>query len=186
MCCSLTSLRRFKTLRGTARAPASVHGLPPPIQQDLLVEKRMYPSDRRSAFVMADLITAVILLTFGGGMAVIVAGFYVLTHKSRDSPFRTDDYANYAPRPGRPRYSPQSTFRREQQNLRKAGANKKLVIVIALIFFLVIAAAATTFSNSIDILLFLVLLSPFLLSLLRVRKRERDEERSPDDRRSSP
>lgn len=134
---------------------------------------------------MADLITAVVLSTFGGGMAVIVAGFYILTRRSRSSPFRTDDYANYAPRPNRPKYSPQDPFRKDQQTLRRARTNKRAVYVIALVLFLVIAAVASTFSNAIDLLLFLVLLSPFLLSLLRVRRRERDEEKNPDDRHSS-
>lgn len=134
---------------------------------------------------MADLITPVILLTFGGGIAVIVAGFYILMRRNRNSPFRSN-YANYAPRPNSPKYNSRSPFRKDEDRLRRAGANKRAMFAIILVLFLVIAAVASTLSNSIDLLLFLILLSPFLLSLLRVRRRERDEERNPDgDRRSS-
>ena len=142
---------------------------------------------RRSASEMADLITSVILLTFGGAMAVIVAGFYVMMHRSRNLPFRSDDYANYTPRTSKPKYYPRDVFRREEDRFHKANANRNAVVVVVLLLVLLVSVAlAGFFFDTLDLLLFLILLSPFLFRLLRVQRRENDEERRrDDDKRSS-
>ncbi len=139
----------------------------------------------RNVSEMTDMISAVILLSFGGAMAMIVSGFYVLMHRNRDSPFRSEDYASYAPRASRPNYHPRDVFKREGDKFRKQSSNKRaLVVVVLLLVLLVSVAIAGVFFEPLDLLIFLILLSPFLFRLLRMQRQKRDEEGKQDsDRR---
>lgn len=129
---------------------------------------------------MVDLITPVILITFGGGMLVIIACFYVLTHRVDRFPFAGNDYANYSQK-GRPKIYPNEVYREKFGRSRNPVPRMRASIAVVLIAILVAAAIFSIVPNVLDILLFLVFLAPFFFGLLRVRSQERKEQRRPDN-----
>jgi Flp pilus assembly protein TadB len=135
---------------------------------------------------MTDLITPIIFLTFGGVMAVAAFGFYILMHRNKPSQFRPDDYSNYGQFRTSKKYYPKDFFRRESTRLRRENVNKRAVLFISLLLILLVSVAiADIFFDTLDLLLFLILLSPFLFRLLRSQRRESDEEKQDHDHRSS-
>ncbi|HKW04135.1 MAG TPA: hypothetical protein VJN71_02435, partial [Nitrososphaerales archaeon] len=109
---------------------------------------------------MVDLIAPIILSTFGGGMLVIIACFYVLTHRVDRFPFARNDYANYSQR-GRSKIYPKKVYREQIGKSRNPFARIRASLAVVLIAILMAAAIFSIVPNVLDILLFLAFLTPF-------------------------
>jgi fatty acid desaturase len=113
-------------------------------------------------------------------MLVIIACFYVLSHRVDRFPFARNDYANYSQR-GRPKIYSREVYREKIDRSRNHVPRIRASLAVVSIAILVAAAVFSIVPNVLDILLFLVFLSPFFFGLLRVRSHERKEQRRPDD-----
>jgi Flp pilus assembly protein TadB len=147
---------------------------------------------------MSDLITPVILASFGAGIFVIVFGFYILTHRTARSQYEGNEYYQpYSSRSpfrdsGRSRDSGTSysgSFRRdedleasEREAQRQRSTNaRNMMIVIMILTLLVVAVTSFFFPDAILGLFFLILFVPLVLQLIRSR-RQRDASRGSPDR----
>lgn len=143
---------------------------------------------------MTDLITPIIIATFGGGMAVIIFGFFLLMRRDQRPDYENVDYAQrYAPRQeARSRYSYRSsaapgTYRRdedleaaERENRSRQLRMRNLMIVILVVGIVAVAVSGFFFTEAALALLFLIFFLPIILQFIRLRRQGPDRENNPD------
>jgi hypothetical protein len=123
---------------------------------------------------MADLITPVIIATFGGAMALVVMGFLLVRQRSGKPRFESQDYYKSYRRPDRfsqPQYKPgQSPQDQKQQRS----------ILIAVVVLIGVSIALAVYEPLYGLLLLFLL--PIIVRFMRARSETR---RAPHDENQS-
>jgi hypothetical protein len=145
---------------------------------------------------LTDLITPVIIATFGAAMLVVILGFFLLMHRGSGRPQyeRSEFSQRYAPKQEtRFRYSPnrssvgQGTYRRDEDLEAAERANRarqmrarNLMIIVMIIGIAVIAISGILYPDGALGLLFVIFFLPVILQFIRLRKQGTDRENNPD------
>jgi Flp pilus assembly protein TadB len=143
---------------------------------------------------MTDLITPVILGTFGAAILVVIFGFYILMHRTPQRPqYEKSDFSQrYAAKQDtRYRYrtsaAGQGTYRRdedleaaERANRAKQMRARNLMIAVLVVGIIVIAISGILFPDGALGLLFLIFFLPLVLQFIRLRRQGTDRENNPD------
>jgi len=127
---------------------------------------------------MADLITPVILASFGGVVVLVVLGFLLARQRTGRPRFESQDYYKKYQRPDR-FSSSQSPFRQRDQNPRVKQEQR--AILIAVTALVVMSIALAIFFDPLEGLLLLFLL-PIVVRFVRARYETR---RAPHDENQS-
>jgi len=140
-----------------------------------------------------DDITLVIALSFGGLIALVLMGFFMIQHRTRSAgpspPYETKDYySQYAPRGSQEsRYSYDSSrrpFRSDaeiEENQRRQRQNAMAIMFVIIVVALVAVVIASLFDPL--NLIFLIFLLPIAISYIRSRRNRNSQDRQDDGRR---
>ena len=129
---------------------------------------------------MTDLITPIIVSTFGGVMALIIFGFYLLIRSGSKQKFETRDYyETYRSRAGYPRGG--NPFKKTQTPSEKIEQRTLTVIVIGLV---ILAIAVSIFLDIFEGLLIIIML-PVIIRFVRARREESKRRAENDENRRS-
>jgi len=123
---------------------------------------------------MADLITPVVVATFGGAMALVVMGFLLVRQRSGKPRFESQDYYKTYRRPDRstqPQYRPGQTPQDQKQ---------QRAILIAVIVLIGASIALAIYEPLYGLLLLFLL--PIIVRFMRARSETR---RAPHDENQS-
>jgi hypothetical protein len=123
---------------------------------------------------MADLITPVVIATFGGAMALVVMGFLLVRQRSGKPRFESQDYYKTYRRPDRntqPQYRPGQTPQDQKQ---------QRAILIAVIVLIGASIALAIYEPLYGLLLLFLL--PIIVRFMRARSETR---RAPHDENQS-
>jgi hypothetical protein len=126
---------------------------------------------------VSDLITPVILSSFGGVVVLVVLGFLLARQRTGQSRFESQDYYKKYQKPA-DRFS-QSPFRQRDQNPRVKQEQR--AILIAVVVLVVMSIALAIFFDPLEGLLLLFLL-PIVVRFVRARYETR---RAPHDENQS-
>jgi Flp pilus assembly protein TadB len=126
---------------------------------------------------MANLITPVILASFGGVVVLVVLGFMLARQRTGRPRFESQDYYKKYQRPER--FSDNNPFRQRDQNARVKREQRAILLAVSGLVILSIALAV--FFDPLEGLLLLFLL-PIVVRFVRARYETR---RAPHDENQS-
>jgi hypothetical protein len=124
---------------------------------------------------MSNLITPVILASFGGVVVLMFLGFFLLRQRSGKPRFESQDYYKKYQRPDR--FS-QTPFRNREQNPRVKREQRAIIIVSVVLVAMSIALAIVEPIEGLLLLFLLPIIVRFVRARYETRKAPHDENQS--------